>query len=119
MNVTWKDDEHAVLRATDEVSEDVFAILMFHDQTAIWSISMSMRPERFIEVDEDRRLAFVEERQRIARLPDSTREPLVAEWLGRVRMFRDETRDLALLGAKLTFRRWLSRDVNDSALPDL
>lgn len=59
-----------------------------------------------IEIDHDQRMTFVRERQEVARLDEATRPAIVAELEGRQRMFRDESKDLASLGARVKARQW-------------
>lgn len=60
----------------------------------------------WINVDPDEHRQLSEERGKILIRPPEEHAPLIAEREGRVRMFRDDTRDLAVLGAKVKARKW-------------
>lgn len=63
-----------------------------------------------IKVDPDQSAVFIAERQRIALQPESIREPLLAELEGRLRIFRDETRPMAVMfGRSKSVRRGRER----------
>lgn len=62
---------------------------------------------RFIDVDPEEREEFERERQRIASQPDSIRPVLEAELKGRRQLQRDETRDVAMMAARIYAKTWL------------
>lgn len=57
-----------------------------------------------IDVDPEQRLRFIAERQSVARMDPIIRDAMLAELEGRLRMFRDETKDMALMYARAKCR---------------
>ncbi len=59
-----------------------------------------------IEVDEDQRLAFISQRESVAKAPEGAmQEVLNVELAGRIAIFRDETAELAALYGKMLARQ--------------
>lgn len=63
-----------------------------------------------IDVDPDARLKFNGELVAVSTTSDEIQRMVkIAELRGRLNMFRDETRDLAVIGAKVGAKRWLPK----------
>lgn len=60
-----------------------------------------------VHVDREQTERFISERQSIAMQDEPVRSVRQAEWLGRVRMFRDETVDMAVMYGKVQARKLL------------
>lgn len=109
MRIDWTDEGTAHLRNGDESSE-VVGVLMFLDQSAQWLVVPSLPSKAEgtnLHIDDDRSDALRSEREELALMMDGpTRDALIAEWRGRAHLFRDETRDLAEMGARVYARRW-------------
>lgn len=63
-----------------------------------------------MDVDPDARLKFNNELVAVNTTADEvTRMTMLAELRGRLNMHRDETRDIAVIGAKVGAKRWLPK----------
>lgn len=114
--VEWKDkDNGEVLAVADGLDHRIVGFLNW-DWEHGWFFFRAKDSElvsdggHLIDVDPEQRIDFHDERSKIV-IKAGTQaeyEVLLSELVGRINMHRDETRDLAVMGAKVQAKRWLS-----------
>jgi hypothetical protein len=87
--------------------------LYWNTEVWLWSPwtpdAIPLNEEEAINVDPDEHRTLVEEKAKILRGFAEGHEPLLAELRGRFDMLRDDTRDIAAVGAKVKAKRWQPR----------
>lgn len=117
MKVEWEQEFAAMVASNDEA---VCGRLKFNVEAVEWNITELPTDDlvldgreptgrETIDPDPDRREALLHDRMQIAGYTQAAQNALVAEWEGRVRMFAEETREMALLGAQVKLRKWRRR----------
>lgn len=113
MIVDWEQEFVATVSSDDGT---VSGRLKFDVQTVEWSIrNQTLLGDQTdvltetIDPDPERREALLQERMEFAGHTQAALNALVAEWEGRVRMFAEGSREMALLGAQVKLRKWRRR----------
>lgn len=115
LTLEWTDDDSAWVIALDAPPSDpvkVGTLGWNGSQWFFWRLTQDgeviMDGGYFIDVDPEQDDAFRKEAFEIARLDESIRTVRELELQGRRTMFRDDSRDLASIGARVEARRWLT-----------
>lgn len=107
LTVTWLDDDKGLVAASVDGRDPLPCGTVFWAGDE-WLYQADGDPTtQAINVDPEQTEQFREERLSIARLDQSVRPALEAEWEGRIRLYRDDSRALAEIGARVEAKRWL------------
>lgn len=114
LTVTWLDEDKGLVSASTDGKDPLPCGTVFWAGDEWLYQPGSESPTQAINVDPEQTEQFRQERLAIAYRDASVRPALEAEWEGRIRLYRDDSRVLAEIGARVEAKRWLTREARST-----